>query len=148
MGKKTRYCDWKYRYSLGDSKTGGNLIKPIQAIPLKLEGYEYYTVSYWGGIVRNTINGNILKGWLNGQRYRRLTVGGRSNRINVYMQRLVASTWTLNPLNKSDVNHADHIRDHNSVPNLGWMTHSENMAYIVHKCDVEILEQQKYEAPF
>lgn len=48
---------------------------------------------------------------------------------NYLHHRLVAITFISNPENKSDVNHIDGNRNNNSISNLKWTTHSENIIH-------------------
>ena len=127
-----------------------NYVVPIQSTPVAIENYEHYTISYWGGILFNTKTKNIVKGWLNEQGYRRAKLRNDVDFTQQYIQRLVAGAWLYNddPVNKTDVNHKDHNRDNNNALNLEYLTHADNMAYIVRACDKEILDQQINEAPF
>lgn len=55
-------------------------------------------------------------------------VGGRNGIYRCFkIHRLVASTYVANPYNKQYVNHIDGDRTNNSVYNLEWVTHAENM---------------------
>ena len=54
-----------------------------------------------------------------------------SNRKQKYLHRLVAETFIPNPLNLPFVNHVDENPENNSIDNLEWVTHKEN---IRHSC--------------
>ena len=46
-----------------------------------------------------------------------------------YVHRMVAETWIDNPNHYTDVNHINGNKDDNSVENLEWVTHSENIRH-------------------
>jgi len=117
------------------------LIQPIPPRRVVIINFEHYLISYWGGLLFNTRTGQPVKGWLNAQRYRRAKLRNNGKVTLQYIHRLVAMTWIPNPDNKEEVNHLDKIRDSNSVPNLNWVTHAENMAYIKCELHVEIIEE-------
>lgn len=48
-------------------------------------------------------------------------------RRTVKVHRAVALAWIPNPENKSEVHHKDENKSNNSVKNLAWVTHQENM---------------------
>ena len=46
-----------------------------------------------------------------------------------YVHRMVAETWIDNPNHYRDVNHINGDKDDNSVENLEWVTHSQNIRH-------------------
>lgn len=56
-----------------------------------------------------------------------LSIKGKITRVSVHI--MVATCYVSNPHNKPEVNHIDHIRNHNHKDNLEWVTHSENMLH-------------------
>lgn len=46
-----------------------------------------------------------------------------------YVHKMVAETWIDNPNHYREVNHINGDKDDNSVENLEWMTHSQNMRH-------------------
>lgn len=48
---------------------------------------------------------------------------------NQYVHRMVAETWIPNPNHYEEVNHINGNKDDNSVENLEWVTHSENLRH-------------------
>ena len=54
---------------------------------------------------------------------------GAVNGSTTSLHRMVADTWMPNPNHYKEVNHIDGNKDNNSVENLEWVTHSENMRH-------------------
>ena len=54
-------------------------------------------------------------------------VGGGSSALLVH--RLVAETWIDNPHHYKEVNHINGDKDDNSVENLEWVTHGQNLRH-------------------
>lgn len=52
-----------------------------------------------------------------------------NKREDVYVHRIIAELFIPNPHNLSDVNHKDCDLANNSVENLEWMTHQQNLEY-------------------
>lgn len=106
-----------------------------------IEGYEgLYEVSNLGrvknlerripfGYGLRTIPERILKNNVNefGYLYVRLYKDAKGKKHKIH--RLVAQTFIENPENKKCVNHIDGNKQNNSVENLEWVTHSENMKH-------------------
>jgi hypothetical protein len=61
--------------------------------------------------------------------YKRVTFSknGKVNRYSVH--RIVAENFINNLSNKTHINHIDNDRANNSISNLEWCTHSENMLH-------------------
>ena len=66
-----------------------------------------------------------LKATHHSQGYQRVT----ASRQPQYVHRLVAQTWIPNPNYYREVNHINGNKDDNSVENLEWVTHSENISH-------------------
>lgn len=106
-----------------------------------IDGYEgLYQVSSLGNVKslerhrENSVKltpGRILKGILNDKGYYsvRLYKNKKPNFHSV--SRLVAQTFIRNPKNKPEVNHISGNTKDNSVTNLEWVTHAENMEHAV-----------------
>ena len=97
-----------------------------------VRGYEgRYQVSTKGR-VRNRF-GRVLKPNTKSPRYYtvRLYLGRRDEYEDRLIHRLVAETFLVKPSDRHEVNHIDGDRYNNSVENLEWVTHRENMMHAV-----------------
>jgi hypothetical protein len=83
----------------------------------------------------------ILKPFPNTRGYLIVFVAGKweKQRCNLIHQ-LVAKTFLPNPESKPQVNHKDGNKLNNSVTNLEWMTHQEN---IQHAWDTGLFEEKR-----
>jgi hypothetical protein len=89
-----------------------------------------YDVSSLGKI-RNNKSGKIMKNSIKSGYYN-ISLINENNYKTLKVHRLVALAFIENPENKSDVNHKDKNKLHNSISNLEWMTRKENN---IHRCN-------------
>lgn len=96
---------------------------------LILDGYLHYKVSEDGRVYAPHLK-KYIKDYDNGLGYRavklRKTNGERKQH---YVHRLVASQYIENVGNHSDVNHKDGDKNNNSVTNLEWLSHKDNLKH-------------------
>lgn len=90
-----------------------------------------YQVSDKGNVKRFTSNGTYkpmsIIGRANGYRQVKLC---RNGIYKVYLvHRLVALTFIPNPSNYTEVNHIDGVRHNNSIDNLEWISHRDNIIH-------------------
>lgn len=52
-----------------------------------------------------------------------------NQREDIYIHRIVAQVFLPNPHNYSDVNHKDCNPSNNSIDNLEWLSHKDNLNY-------------------
>lgn len=71
--------------------------------------------------------GGLLKARQNRSGYLYVSLHGYANDKKELVSRLVAKTFISNPLNKDIVHHIDENKLNNSINNLTWVTHRENM---------------------
>ena len=97
-----------------------------------IKGYEgLYQVSNLGR-VKSLYRNIILKGFIDQDGYRLVTIYRNNTKSNKRIHRLVAQAFIPNPENKSHVNHIDEDKTNNRVDNLEWMTAKENINYGTH----------------
>lgn len=94
-----------------------------------IKGYSgFYKVSPNGSVVSYLgKKPRILKYTKDKDGYRYVVLCGDTIRETIYIHRLVAKTFVPNPDNKLEVNHIDLNKENNSVSNLEWVTHKENI---------------------
>lgn len=93
----------------------------------KIKEYPMYSVSTLGR-VRKDSTGKMMCASKKSNGYMQInlfTNDGR--RKKEYVHRLIALTFIPNEHNLPEVNHLDGVRDHNTVDNLEWVSHRENM---------------------
>lgn len=92
--------------------------------------YEYqglkYKVSNTGKVFG--VRGE-LKQRINKDGYKEVTLGSGDKRTTFRIHRLVAICFISNPNNLPEVNHKDYNRTNNSVDNLEWVSHKDNVNY-------------------
>ena len=77
------------------------------------------------GTIRLVETGEVVKPGNNGNGYLRISLFGEK----YLLHRLVATAFIENPENKPFVNHKNGDKTNNSVDNLEWCTHKENMVH-------------------
>ena len=90
-----------------------------------ISGYINYQVSNLGR-VRNLTTGKVLKPGCMKSGYRNVILCKDGVKTTRYIHRLVAGEFIDNHHQKDCVDHIDHDRANNSVPNLRWVTEGEN----------------------
>jgi DNA-binding XRE family transcriptional regulator len=100
-----------------------------------VEGYEgLYEVSDLGRVRSIKRSGRILAGCQVAHGYIAVSLHKNNQKSMYLVHRLVAKAFIPNPENKSQVNHKDLDKRHNSVENLEWVTPRENIEHaLVHK---------------
>jgi hypothetical protein len=106
-----------------------------------IPGYEgLYKVSNKGRVYRlprvimrsnghpQSLRGMIMKPQDNNRGYRYVILyAGIGEKQKMYLHRAVASAFIEKPIGKDCVDHIDNYPKNNSVENLQWVTHKENM---------------------
>ena len=95
---------------------------------VKIDGFEKYEVSNLGKI-RNIKSGKILKPQLDRDGYLRLCLYENNKRKNLFLHRIIATTFIDNPEGKPCVNHIDENKLNNDLRNLEWCSVRENMIH-------------------
>lgn len=93
-----------------------------------IKEYPAYSVSTEGRIRKDT-NHKLLSPTKKPNGYYQVNLfTGDGRRKKEYVHRLVALTFIPNENGYPEVNHIDGIRDNNTLSNLEWVTHENNMA--------------------
>jgi hypothetical protein len=80
------------------------------------------------GIVRRISTKKIKKSHLRKSGYVAIQLAFNNNKKDYYIHRLLAKYFIFNDVaEKKFVNHIDGVKHNNSLSNLEWVTHSENM---------------------
>lgn len=96
-------------------------------------GYEgLYKVSNIGKVMSLNFDGTSQPRVMNPYNvhgYKRLRLFKDKNKVSIGVHRLVAMAFIPNPENKPFINHKDGDPNNNTVENLEWATHSENITH-------------------
>ena len=96
-----------------------------------VKGFEdYYKVSSLGNVI-SIRTGKILKGRRCPNGYTQVHLYNEYEDAILYLHRIVAEAFIPNPDKKRCVNHIDYNRSNNSVENLEWVTHKENVQHSI-----------------
>lgn len=105
-----------------------------------IKGFEkYYLISNLGN-VQTIKTGKLRKTQKNDDGYLCLLFCVNYIRYTKYIHRLIAEAFIENPLNLPEVNHINGIKLDNSIKNLEWCTHQNNM---VHAHKTELIKQAR-----
>ena len=85
------------------------------------------------GEVKNSKTNYILKGGIDRDGYRQVTLCANKKQYNRRICRLVAKAFIPNPYNLPQVNHQDENKNNDYVNNLEWCTSKYNNSYGSHK---------------
>lgn len=98
-----------------------------------IEGFEgWYQVSNLGrvrSVDRKYCRGIVLKPLKTQDGYHKIHLSKRRVQYSKLIHRLVAQTFLKNDLNLPEVNHINGVKTDNSVENLEWVSHSENIKH-------------------
>ena len=97
--------------------------------------YSGYYVNHLGEVYSlRSGTPRLLKPADNGIGYLRVRCRVNGKRTHKYVHRLIAETLLPNPDGLPEVNHKDHNKQNNTLENLEWVSHWDNMkAYRDHK---------------
>lgn len=96
----------------------------------QIDGYDNYSIST-NGQIRNDKTGRILKPVEQRTGYMQVTLSKKGEKKTYLIHRLVMETFVPNPdkENLVDINHKDYNKTNNSVDNLEWTTHKQNIQW-------------------
>lgn len=81
------------------------------------------------GVIRNTANKRVKSQYINSMGYRMISISYANKSKPERVHRLLAETFLPNPSGLPCVNHIDGNKLNNSLENLEWCTHDENMKH-------------------
>jgi len=88
-----------------------------------------YQISNQGRVKGKKNNSKILAQRIDRAGYYTVRIYKEGKSHTKYLHRLIAEAFIPNPDNKPEVNHKDGNKLNNSVDNLEWVTHAENMQH-------------------
>lgn len=92
----------------------------------ELEGFDEYFIADDGSIYHNN---RKLKTTLDKDGYVQIGITVNRKTKTMKVHRLVAKAFISNPNDLKEVNHIDGDKQNNSVGNLEWCSHAENLAH-------------------
>lgn len=96
----------------------------------QIPGYSSYSVTDDGRVWSHRLRSGWLAPSVDRNGYIRFHMeGDNGKRKGMYIHQLVALTYIPNPDGKPNVNHKDFNKANNSVSNLEWCTHLENIRH-------------------
>ena len=94
----------------------------------KIPNHERYEISKFG-VIRNVTNKKIKSQYISSTGYYMVSFSYNNKSKPQRVHRLIASTFIDNPNNYRFINHIDGDKLNNSIDNLEWCTHSQNMKH-------------------
>jgi hypothetical protein len=92
---------------------------------LPIKHFEHYII-FEDGCIINSRNGERINGVMNEGGYIRMHLSSQGKAKALYLHRILAMTFLLNPNNHPEVDHIDRCRDNNNLSNLRWVSRLEN----------------------
>ena len=115
----------------------------------EIEGFNNYQVSTLGRVKRTTWSrnspaGKILKPSKNNCGYLFVNLQKNKKAYRKSIHRLIAEAFIDNPNNLTDVDHIDNNKLNNTVENLQWLSHKDNMNKMLKEYKDEIYQKAKH----
>lgn len=100
------------------------------SITIRPSAYKNLWADCKGNIYKMTKHGGMFlaKTYINNAGYEICSVINNGKSTTVTVQRIVATAWLPNPQHLSDVDHIDDDKLNNSIDNLQWLSHRDNLA--------------------
>lgn len=93
-----------------------------------IPGHERYEINS-DAIIRNATTKTIKKQYLNSIGYLMVSFSYKNKSRPLRVHRLLASAFIPNPDGLPHINHKDGNKTNNTIGNLEWCTHAENMTH-------------------